>query len=148
MHEQIGIAADRAGEMSIARQSEAEMTNIVGAIGGLRLAAQHHFADQLRFGRADVTTQHPIEIARMQLIAGWQRDTQRREEATQGVELGIRWRRMDPVHAGRVQAFQFLGGRDISKDHEFFDQPVTVEARAWGDAGNVALVVELDLTFG
>ena len=35
MHQKIGVAADRAGEMRIARECEAKMTNIVGAICGL-----------------------------------------------------------------------------------------------------------------
>ena len=49
VHQQVGVAADRTGEMRIARQGEAEMADVVGAVLGLRLAAQHHVIDQRGF---------------------------------------------------------------------------------------------------
>ena len=47
MHDEIGIAADRRGEMGVAAQVEAEMAVVLGGIFGLRLRAQHHLVDQL-----------------------------------------------------------------------------------------------------
>ena len=85
MHQQIGVAADRAGEMRVARQREAEMTDIVGAVCRLRLAAQHHLVDQRRFRRAGDAAQHAVEIARMHLVAGRQRDAQPVQEVAQGL---------------------------------------------------------------
>ena len=46
MHQQVGVAADRAGEMGVARQGEAEMADVLRAVGGLGLAAQHRLVDQ------------------------------------------------------------------------------------------------------
>ncbi len=58
MHDQVGIAADRRGEMGVAAQVQAEMAVILRRVFGLRLRAQHDFVDQrlgvaaLRPGRA------------------------------------------------------------------------------------------------
>src|SRR4029078_10925543 len=42
MDDEIGVAADRRGEVRVAAQIEAEMAEIVVAILGLRLASQHY----------------------------------------------------------------------------------------------------------
>ena len=47
MHDEVGVAADRRGEVRIAAQVQTEMAEIVGAVFGLGLAAQHHLADEL-----------------------------------------------------------------------------------------------------
>ena len=47
MHDQVGVAADRRGEMRVAAQVEAEMAVILGRIFGLRLRAQHDLVDEL-----------------------------------------------------------------------------------------------------
>ena len=47
VHDQIGVAADGRGEVRVAAQVQAEMAVVLGAIFGLRLAAQHHFVDEL-----------------------------------------------------------------------------------------------------
>src|SRR5262245_5801862 len=47
VHHEIGIAADRRGEVRVAPQVQTEMTEIAGAVLGLSLAAQHHLAHKL-----------------------------------------------------------------------------------------------------
>ena len=47
MHDQVGVAADRRGEVRVAAQVEAEMAVVLGGVFGLRLGAQHHLVDQL-----------------------------------------------------------------------------------------------------
>ena len=46
MDDQVGIAADRRGEVGVARQRQAEMAEVVGAVDGLALAAQDGLVDQ------------------------------------------------------------------------------------------------------
>ena len=58
MHDEIGIAADRRGEMRVAAQIEAEMAEILRRIFRLGLAAQHHLVDQ------------PLDVAAFDLRAG------------------------------------------------------------------------------
>src|SRR5262249_1030345 len=45
MNDEIGITADRRGEMGVAAQVETEMPVVLGGIFGLRLGAQHHLVD-------------------------------------------------------------------------------------------------------
>ena len=66
MHDQIGVAADRRGEMRVAAQIEAEVAVILGGVFGLRLAAQHHFVDQLLGVAALHARQHAVEGFRPQ----------------------------------------------------------------------------------
>ena len=47
MHQQVGIAADRRGEMRIALQVEAEVADVLGRVHGLRLRPQHHLVDEI-----------------------------------------------------------------------------------------------------
>ena len=50
--------------MGVARQGEAEMADIVRAIGGLHLAAQDHLVDQRRLLGAGDLAQYGVEVAR------------------------------------------------------------------------------------
>ncbi len=127
MHQQVGVAADRAGEMGVARQGEAEMADVVGAVGRLALAAQHHLVDQRRLLRAGDALQHAVEVARVQLVARRQADAHAVQDGAQRFELLLRGRRVDAVHAGAVQPLQLLGRGDVGEDHELLDQPVAVE---------------------
>src|SRR5262249_16936286 len=47
MNDEVGITADRRGEMGVAAQVETEMPVVLGGIFGLRLGAQHHLVDKL-----------------------------------------------------------------------------------------------------
>ena len=47
MHDEIGVAADRRGEMRVAAQVEAEMPVILMRIFGLRLRAQNDLVDDV-----------------------------------------------------------------------------------------------------
>ena len=69
MYQEIGIAADRTGEMHVTGQRETEMPDIVGTVFGLRLTAQHDLVDQRRFRGVGDTPQHVVEVARMHVIA-------------------------------------------------------------------------------
>src|SRR5215469_11430132 len=69
MHKQIGIAADRRGEMSIAPERQAEMAEIVRAVDGLSLAAQDQLMDQGLVRRAGGLAQDLVEMARAHRLA-------------------------------------------------------------------------------
>jgi hypothetical protein len=59
---QVGVTADRRGEMGITAQIEAKMADIVDGIFGLRLGAKHNFIDQDRIRGAFEFRQHMIEL--------------------------------------------------------------------------------------
>ena len=66
------------------------------------------------------------------------------QEGAKRREFVLRRRGVPAIHHRLVQAFQFLGGRNVGEDHELLDQPVAVEARPWRDAAYDALVVQHD----
>ena len=77
MHDEIGIAADRRGEMRVAAQIEAEMAVVLGGIFGLRLGAQHDLVDQLLDVAALHARQDVVELLGAQRAGLGQRDVER-----------------------------------------------------------------------
>ena len=61
VHQEVGIAADRRGEMGVAAQRQTEMPDIVRTVGGLRLAAQDEVIDQHGLAGAGGAAQHAVE---------------------------------------------------------------------------------------
>ena len=147
MHDQIGIAADRRGEVGVAAQIEAEMAEIFRRIFGLRLGAQHDFVDQPFDVAAFDARQNAVEAVRPQRAALRQRNIERAQELAQRVEL---FRRRLVVHAidqRHIAALAGLGGGDIGEDHEFLDQPVRFEPLRHDHAIDGAVGFEHDLAF-
>jgi hypothetical protein len=62
MHNEVGVAADRRGEVRIAAQVETEVAVVFGGIFGLCLGAQHDFVDQLLGLVAFDTLQDVVEL--------------------------------------------------------------------------------------
>ena len=81
--DQVGIAADGRGEMGVAAQVEAEMADVLRAVFGLRLGAQHHLVEQRPvLGFLDAVEQ-PVELRRPQIAALGQRQVDRLQEVAQ-----------------------------------------------------------------
>ena len=70
MHLKVCVAPDRAGEVGVARQGQAEMTNVLWVIGGLGLASQHHIVHQRCLLGAGHAAQDAVEVAGVDLVAG------------------------------------------------------------------------------
>ncbi len=49
---------------------------------------------------------------------------------------------MHAIHARPFQPFEFLGRRHIRQHHEFFNQPVAIQARPRRDFLHLALIVQ------
>ena len=58
VHQQVGVAADRRGEMRVAAQVQAEVAEVVGGVDGLRLRAQHDLVDEIGDGQRLGALQH------------------------------------------------------------------------------------------
>ena len=69
MHHQVGVAADRRGEVRIAAQVQAEVAVVLRRVFGLRLRAQHHLVDQLLVLGAFHAREDLVEVARAQRLA-------------------------------------------------------------------------------
>src|SRR3546814_20729019 len=61
MNDQVGIAADRRGEMRVTTEREAEMPRVGRAVIGLRLAAQYRFHDLRQPVVARKAVDQPVE---------------------------------------------------------------------------------------
>ncbi len=127
VHDEIGIAADRRGEMRVAAQIQAEMTVILGGIFGLRLRAQHDFADQREMVMAFELCQHAVEQSRAQRAALREGDVERLQKFLERVDLLQRRLVMHAVDQRERFLLQHLGRRDVGEDHELLDQLVRVE---------------------
>src|SRR5713226_4521613 len=65
VHQEIGVAADRRGEMRIAPQRQTEMADILRAVRSLRLAAQDELVDQGGVGGTCGAAQNLVEMPRL-----------------------------------------------------------------------------------
>src|SRR6266478_6576895 len=108
MHDQVSVAPDWRGEVGIAAQSQAEMTDIVRAIDRLRLAVKDQLVDESSRRRCRRPPQHPIEQLRLQRLSLGKAqldDLGLGEESAQLLNL-LRVRRIvNTVHAGLPPRF-------------------------------------------
>src|SRR5262249_10980192 len=109
MHQEIRIAADRGGKVSIAAQSQAEMTNVVLAVDGLCLAAKDEVIDEGRLWSSRRAAQHPVEQLRFEGLPFGEGETGNaclREKYPQSLHL-LRVRRvMHAIHARLVACLE------------------------------------------
>ena len=148
MDDEVGVAADRRGEMRVAPQIEAEMADIVRRIFGLALRAQHHLVDQLLVVGALDALQDLVELRGPQLRAAGQRQADGLQELAQRFLLGERGPVVDAVDQPLPLGLQRFGRCDIGLDHEFFDELVRVEPVGHDDAVDRAVGLEQDLALG
>ena len=114
--------------MGIAGQSEAEMADVVGREYSAWLWLRSMISlISWRLRRAGHALQQPVEIARMELIAWRQGQVQPMQDGAQRLELIVRGRGVDAIHAGALHPLQLLCGSHVGQDHELLDQPVAVE---------------------
>ncbi len=146
--EQIGIASDRAGEMGVGAEREAEMPLVDRGIISLGLGAQ----DLLHHLRPEIGLADPLE----QMVEGGRADDlAERELDVEGLQIFLERdqflaarRLVDAVHDRRLLRFQRLGRGDVGGDHIILDQPMRIEPFARRDREDPALLVEHDPALG
>ena len=129
VHDEIGVAADRRGEVGVAAQVEAEMAEILRRIFGLRLAAQHDLVDQPLDLAAFDLGKNAIEAVGFQHAALGQRDVDRRQKFAQRIEFFLGRLVVHAIDQRHARALASFGGGDIGQNHELFDQPVRFQPR-------------------
>ena len=127
MDDEVGVAADRRGEVGVAAQVEAEVPIIFMGVLGLRLGAKNDFVDKPLGGLALRARKNTIEVRGAHMLALGELDPQRRQELAELAELLHRWRVVGAVDQRRKLGFQRLGGGDVGQNHEFLDQPMRIE---------------------
>src|SRR6516164_1594428 len=148
MDHKIGIAPDRRREMAIAAQSQPELTNIIGAVGGLCLAAEDQFVDDGRRRCRRCTPQDPVKqlwLQRLPFCEAETGDADLVEDYTQLLQLFRVGRVMNTVHARSPLRLEFLCSGDVRQDHKLLDQPMAVEPDRAGYRDRLLFGVEHDL---
>jgi hypothetical protein len=88
VHDQVGKAADRRGEVGVARQRQAEMAEIVGTVDRLALASEHGLVDQAGDRLVRDLVQDAVEVAWPDPRSGRQAHTQGAQKLAQALDLG------------------------------------------------------------
>ena len=147
VHDEIGVAANRRGEVRVGAQIEAEMADVVGRVDRLRLAAQHHFVDD--FGVRPVLrhVEDAVEARGCDCLALGPAHVHGGEEVRQRRDLLFARTIVHAVDQRPRFGFECLRRADVGLDHEFFDELVRIEAFALLHACDLA-VLEHDLVLG
>ena len=142
MDEQVGVAADRRGEVGVGRQRQPEMAEPLGPVARLHLRAEQLLHDLLAALGLAEPLDDPVERARLDHLPERELDAEGVQIILQRDELLAARRLVDAVHDRRLLRLQRAGGGDVGGDHEILDQPVSVEPVARRDRGDPPLLVE------
>ena len=147
VHQQVRIAADRRGEVGVARQRQPEVPQVLAAVIGLALAAQDQVVDHLVVGCVPGLLQHPLEGLGTDHLPLGEVQVDGVQELAQRFDLrGVR-AFVHPVHAGLLALLQGDGGGHVGGDHELLDQAVAVQPLAPGDGLHAPRIIEDHLAF-
>ena len=148
MHQQVGITADRRGEVGVGLVGQAEVPLVVGAVDRLPERTQHHGLQQAVIGtRLDLLQQRCV-ILGVRLVAAAEVEAEFGEEAAQRGEFLRRRAFVHAVQRRLLVLVQVIRRADVGRQHAFLDDAVGVVADHRHDVLDLALVVELDLRFG
>ena len=143
VHRQIRIATDRRGEVSVSRQVQAEMAEILRVVNRLALSPQNHVGHHFLFVPTLGDRKNLIEMRGTHRALD-QAVIERLEIVSHRGELFLVRRVVHTVDQGQLRALQRLCGCDIGEDHEFLDKAVGVETFALDDLPYSAVFTELD----
>ena len=147
MHDEVGVAADRRGEMGVAPQVQTKVAVVCGGVFRLRLRAQHDVVDDLLVLGAPDLRQDGIETARGHDLAFGELDPDCGQELTEVVQLLEAWFGVGAIDERLAALLQQFGRRDIGEDHELLDEPMRVEPSGHHHAIDGAIGLQDDLAF-
>ena len=145
VHEQIGIAPDRAREVRVGLVGEAEVAAVGAGVDRLLHRAQQHRMDLRRVGPLLGGGSDRLVLGRTRIVADRQAEAERPQVVLQQRLL---LRRRPFVHAIErrvLGAGDEVGRADVGGQHRLLDQPVRLVARARHDLVDVAVLVAQDL---
>ncbi|MCY1521501.1 hypothetical protein D9M68_563150 [compost metagenome] len=148
VHQQVGVATDRAGEVRVGLVGQAEVAAVDRRVDRLLHRAQQHGVDLLRVGALLGGFGDRLELAGTRLVGDAQADAHGLQVAAQDfLLLG----RRAFVHAEQARVLAFgdeVGAADVGGEHRLLDQAVRLVARARHDLLDAAGVVADDLRLG
>ncbi len=134
--------------MGVAVEVEAEVADVLGAVMGLHLGAQHHLVDDLAVWAAAHLLQEAVEAVgarRLALVPG---HAQGGQEVAQVLQLLQAGGVVHPVDQRTALLLQGLGGADIGLHHHLLDQLVRLQRHARRDRSHLTLGVDDDAPLG
>ncbi len=145
VHQQIGVAPDRAGEVGVGLESQPEVAAVVRGVDGLLHRAQQHLVDLRRVRALLGGGGKLLKIFGLRLLRQGLRHAQRLEVLAQGFELFGRGALVHPVQPPLLALGDELGRAHIGRQHGLFDQLVRLVAHARHDAFDAPAFVANDL---
>ena len=142
MHEQIGITADRRGEVGVVLIGQAEVTDIIRAVHGLTQGTQHDRLQQLKIRPWLDLLQQLGVIPGFRIVTTIQTQPEFAKETAQIAQLFLIRPLMHTVEARLVVTCKKIGGADVGCQHALLNDAVGVIAHNRHDVVDLALIVE------
>ena len=148
VHQQIGVTADRAGEMGVGLIGQAEVTAVDRRVDRLLHGAQKHGVDLLRVRTVFGGLRNFLELAGVRIIADAQANAHGLEVIAQDVFFLGRRSFVHPEQAGVLTLLNEVCTAHVRRQHRFFNQAVRFVAYAGHDFFNAPALIADDLGFG
>ena len=148
MHQQIRIAADRAGEVRVGLIRQAKVPAVGQRIDRLLHGAQQHAVDLSGIRPVFGGLGNRLKSPRPRVIRQRYMHCKRPQVATQDFKFFRRRPFMHTVQAGALMLAHEIGSADVGRQHGLLDQPMGLGAGAWHDLLDTTVVVANDLRLG
>ena len=145
MHQQIGIASDRRGEVRVGLVGKPEMPDVVGSIARLLHRAQQHRLEKACIGPTSDPAKQLVIVTGGGFLATGQLQPERLEKIAHHLQLLDRWRGMISIKRTLLVRQQILRRTHIGGEHALLDQPVGFIALGQPYRGDAPPRIEVEL---
>ncbi len=148
MHEQVGIAPDRAREVRVGLVGEAEVADVLAGVDRLLHRAQQHLVDLLRVGPVLGRRRDRLVLGRRRVVADRQAQAERLQVVLQQRLLLRRRPFVDAIQRRVLGAGDEVGRADVGGEHRLLDQAMRFVPGPRNDLLDPAVLVADDLRLG
>ena len=143
MDRQVGIAADRRGEMAIALAGQGVMPIFLRTVDGPLQRSQHRIVHRVLGRLAGDGVQQPLQLEPAFQAVGLQ--AQAGDEFGQGLQLARVGGLMDAAQKMQIVLVQQLGHRFVGRQHELFDDLMALGVFDQVGAADLPIAIQIDL---
>ena len=147
MHQQIGISANRAGEVCVGFISQTKVTTVDGRVNGLLHRSQQHGVNLLRVGSFLGSLSNVLKLAGLRLITDGIGQAQCFQVIAQQIFLLGRGTFVHSKQTRVLAVLNKVGTAHIGCQHGFFNEAVRFSANTRHNFVNAAVVIANDLRF-
>ncbi len=149
MHDQVGVAADGAGEVRVHARGQAEVAQVLLVVARQLHRPQQQVRDQLLLRPAGALAQDALEVLGPHALeAGRHAVAERSHQLAELLDLERVGLLVDAEQRAGAGFGQARGHGLVGRQHELFDQAHAVEALAGAHVGHAALGVEREHGLG